>query len=165
VVAIHTGNCVDSDWIAGTVRGPLVLLEYEDVTKTWERDPKRKESNMTWNIWRQVPIFSSSGVSAHFHSLTFLNAFARFWKATTSFLMSVHPNGANRHQEEGFVWNLIFENFLMSVKTIQLSLKWNKLSSMRWTCTVLSSVSCPAVQYFSTYLIQCTIFGKKHYWT
>ena len=32
-------------------------------------------------------------------------------------------------------------------------------------CTVLSSVSCPALQYFSTYLIQGTIFENKHYWT
>jgi hypothetical protein len=45
--AFHIGNCVDGDWISGTVQKPVGLLEYEDVTRMWEKDPKRKESKIT----------------------------------------------------------------------------------------------------------------------
>jgi len=44
VKAFHTGNCVDGDWFAGTVRDTVGLLEYEDVTRGGKKDPKRKES-------------------------------------------------------------------------------------------------------------------------
>jgi hypothetical protein len=39
VKEIHIGNSVDGVWFSGTVRNPIVLLEYGDVTRTWEKDP------------------------------------------------------------------------------------------------------------------------------
>ena len=44
VKAFLIGNCVDGDWISGTVREPFGLLEYDDFTRVGKKDPKRKGS-------------------------------------------------------------------------------------------------------------------------
>jgi hypothetical protein len=44
VKAFHVGYSAEGDWFPGTVRDLIVLLEYEDVTTTCEKDPKWKES-------------------------------------------------------------------------------------------------------------------------
>jgi len=41
----------------------------------------------------------------------FLGAFAKLWKATISFVMSVSPHGTTRLPLDGFSWNLIIGDF------------------------------------------------------
>jgi hypothetical protein len=39
VKAFHTGNSVVGDWFSGAIRDTVGLLEFEDITRTWEKGP------------------------------------------------------------------------------------------------------------------------------
>jgi hypothetical protein len=59
-------------------------------------------------------------------SYSFFGAFAKLWKATISFVMSVCPHGTTRLPVDEFWWNFIFQLFLKSVGKIQVLLKSDK---------------------------------------
>jgi len=46
-----------------------------------------------------------------YNFIWFLGLSAKLWKATISFVMSIHPDGTNRLQLDGFLWHFMYEYF------------------------------------------------------
>jgi hypothetical protein len=68
---------------------------------------------------------SEDGNMASFRG-AFLGAFAKFRKATISFVVSVRSHGTCRLKLDGFLWNLVFEGFSKMCWKVKVSLKTDK---------------------------------------
>jgi len=114
VKAFHIGNCVTT--IGSLVRTQLAfgLLDYKDVTRMWEKDLKLTESTTSWNISRQVPVLSFTGVSPISFFSSFFKSFCKISKSDY-YLPHVCPSGwsqlGTKRKDFYEIWYLrIFEN-------------------------------------------------------